>query len=83
MKSGNEVNLVTLSSYTCMSKTELEWLRKHSLFGLMFFDKISVAISEDVKKGIVLTKIETEVGNIPEVQVKTRVQAFMDTIFVC
>ena len=35
------------------------------------------------KKGIPLTKIETEVGNISEGQIKTRIQAFMDTISIC
>ncbi len=56
VKSGRETDLIHLSTYTCSSRTELEWLRNHSHFGITFFDKISTALTIDAVRGANLAK---------------------------
>lgn len=56
VKNGKETDQFNISTYTCRSKIELEWLRNHSLFGVMFFDKISKVITADAQKASRLAK---------------------------
>jgi len=56
VKDGRETNLLNLSKYTCRSKTELEWLRDHSMFNIMFFDTVSGAMNADIERASLLVK---------------------------
>ena len=56
VRNGKETDQFNISTYTCRSRKELEWLRTHSLFGVMFFDKISQAITSDAHKASRLAK---------------------------
>jgi len=56
VKDGKETNLLNLSKYTCRSKKELEWLREHSLFNIMFFDTVSGAMNADIERASLLVK---------------------------
>jgi hypothetical protein len=40
----------TFCAYTSHSKMEIEWLRKHRFYGVLFFESAKEALSVDVKK---------------------------------
>lgn len=60
---GKETELFHISTYICKSKRENKWLREHSAFGTMFFDKISGALNVNAKKAARLMKVMTGLRN--------------------
>lgn len=71
VKNGKETDLINLSMYVCKSKKELEWLRSHTLFGIMFFDNISSALTDDVEKASRLARQLIALQNVGQHQVLT------------
>lgn len=65
---GKEV-LNTFCAYTSHSKKEAEWLRKHKLFGIRFFESATEAISKDASKAQKLVKFISGVMNMDQSQV--------------
>jgi hypothetical protein len=68
VKAGKEVDIVQLSTYTCMSRTELKWLKDHSLFGITFFTQSISAISKDVERGMRIAKVMTSLSGMNQHQ---------------
>lgn len=58
---GKEQNIINLSAYTSYSKKEVDWLRKHRLFGVIFFESIKDAINVDHLRA---HKIAKYMGNL-------------------
>ena len=57
IKGGRETELIQMCTYTCKSRKELEWLRSHSTFGIVFFDKIKgTEYSADIEKSKALAR---------------------------
>lgn len=50
IKNGKETEQLLISSYTCKSKKELEWLRNYTLYGVEIFDSMKGALSEEAKR---------------------------------
>jgi len=68
VKSGKEVDIVQLSTYTCMSRMELKWLQEHSLYGITFFNESIAAISKDVERGMRIAKVMTSLNGMNQHQ---------------
>lgn len=56
VKNGRETDVFQLSTYTCQSKSELKWLRAHSMFGITFFDKMTGVLSNDAARAFKLAR---------------------------
>lgn len=57
IRGGRETELIQKCVYTCRSKKELEWLRAHSKFQVVFFDKVKgIAFSQNIEKSKALAK---------------------------
>jgi len=63
VKSGKETDVSHVCRYVCKSRTELNWLRNHSLFGISFFDSIEGALSEEGKKAQRLSVMMSHLSN--------------------
>lgn len=51
---GKETNHIHIAKYSTYSKKEAEWLRSHSMFGVMFFDRLGEADDETAFKSALI-----------------------------
>ena len=58
-QTGKHQNTHPISAYISRSKKEVEWLRKHSLYGTMFFETSTAAANADAVKATKLASIMT------------------------
>ena len=56
--------MLKLSTYTCKSKKEKDWLLEHTLFGSMFFTSIDSNSAPDSRKAAKLVKYMTSLMNM-------------------
>lgn len=71
VKSGKETDIYYVSKYTCKSKRELEFLRKHHLLGVIFFEDQKNLNHEDVH---ILTKMAAVLSSLNKVDAVSIVQ---------
>ena len=71
VKSGKETDIFYVSKYTCKSKKELEFLRKHHLLGVVFFEDSKNITHEDVH---ILTKMASVLSSLNKVDAVSIVQ---------
>ena len=57
VKNGKEHEVHNFCKYTCKSKKELQWLRGHSLYNIIFFENIKGAMSTDASKAMKLATV--------------------------
>jgi len=57
IQNGKEVDVVNLSRYTCRSKKELEFLRNHSNYRLVFFENMRGTSNIDANKSMKLLSV--------------------------
>lgn len=55
-QSGKEYQLSLYSTYTCMSRKELKWLKEHTMYGIKFFERNEAGASDDAIKAAKLAK---------------------------
>lgn len=53
---GKEVNLIIFNKYICQSKKELDFLMNHSLFNVVFFERVNEIQSTDVRYALTLAR---------------------------
>lgn len=63
---GKEYELYNLSVYNSYSKTESEWLKEHSRYGSIFFDKINAAMGADARKAAKIAKFMNVLSNMEQ-----------------
>lgn len=63
IKNGRNEDINNFSSYTSHSKKEVEWLREHSFYGVVFFEKTSQALNTDGFKAQKLVRHITTINN--------------------
>lgn len=56
---GKNTTLAPYSTYTSHSQKEVDWLRKHTYFGTMFYDSANLAVSSDLIRMTKLSRIMT------------------------
>ena len=61
---GKHVELHNLAIYTSYSQKEVDWLRKHTRFGLVFFDNIKTALNVNARLAEKLAKSIIAVNNM-------------------
>jgi hypothetical protein len=61
IQKGKYEELLVISKYTSFSKKEVEWLRKHRLFGFKFHESIGQTVNADVVR---MQKLARIMGNV-------------------
>ena len=65
IKGGRETELIQMCTYTCKSVIERDWLREHSTFGVVFFDRMKgTEYSRDFEKSKALSTQMVALQNI-------------------
>jgi hypothetical protein len=62
---GRDTSLVLVSRFICKSKKEYEFLKKHSMFNVMFFERSDINESVDIRFAQKISKINNMLANRP------------------
>jgi hypothetical protein len=69
VKNGKDTDIFTLCSYVCRSKKEVEWLRAHTFYNTLFFDKQQTEITQDAVFASYLSKAMMGLKTMNQIQI--------------
>ena len=68
-KSGKDNNIFSMSTYVCRSKREVEWLRNHTHYNALFFDKQKSELGEDAVYATIVARVMTSLNGMGQIQI--------------